>query len=112
MIAAATGFTVVRMQGGEAGPALGAARLACMGATGEPAEAVCKPPKIADITTPGPGTHDGFRETEGAIHGPLCGGKAGVPAVALGRASQSARIAFSTRTMKARRFASVDLSTL
>ena len=60
MIAAATGFTVVRMQGGEAGPALGAARLACMGATGEPAEAVCKPPKIADITTPEPGLTTAF----------------------------------------------------
>ncbi len=52
MIAAATGFTVERMQGGEAGPALGAARLARMGATGEPAEAICKPPPIADVTAP------------------------------------------------------------
>ncbi|HZZ63100.1 MAG TPA: xylulokinase [Roseiarcus sp.] len=52
MIAAATGFTVERMQGGEAGPAFGAARLARMGATGEPAEAACKPPKIADVTEP------------------------------------------------------------
>src|SRR6202035_3536177 len=33
MIAAATGFTVVRMKGGEAGPAYGAARLARVGAT-------------------------------------------------------------------------------
>ena len=40
MIAAATGFTIVRMQGGEAGPALGAARLARIAAAGEPAEAV------------------------------------------------------------------------
>lgn len=54
MIAAATGFTVVRMQGGETGPAFGAARLARMGATGEPAEAVCTPPKIADVTRPEP----------------------------------------------------------
>ena len=54
MIAAATGFTVARMRGGEAGPALGAARLARMGATGEPAEAVCKPPEIADVTRPAP----------------------------------------------------------
>ena len=52
MIAAATGFTVVRMEAGETGPALGAARLARMAATGEPAEAVCKPPKIADETEP------------------------------------------------------------
>ncbi len=54
MIAAATGFTVVRMHGGEARPAFGAARLARMAATGEPAEAVCKPPEIADVTKPEP----------------------------------------------------------
>ena len=41
MIAAATGFTVVRMKGGETGPAYGAARLARMAATGEPPETVC-----------------------------------------------------------------------
>jgi xylulokinase len=52
MIAAATGFTVLRMHGGESGPALGAARLARMAATGETAEAVCKAPEIADVTEP------------------------------------------------------------
>ena len=54
MIAAATGFTIVRMQAGETGPALGAARLARMAATGEPAEAVCRPPQILDVTEPEP----------------------------------------------------------
>jgi xylulokinase len=54
MIAAATGFTVVRMRGGETGPAYGAARLARMAATGEPPEAVCLPPEIADVTEPDP----------------------------------------------------------
>jgi xylulokinase len=54
MIAAATGFTVVRMQGGETGPAYGAARLARMAATGEPPEVVCRPPEIADVTAPDP----------------------------------------------------------
>jgi xylulokinase len=54
MIAAATGFTVVRMQGGETGPAYGAARLARMAATGEPPEIVCRPPEIADVTAPDP----------------------------------------------------------
>src|SRR5271157_1945547 len=54
MIAAATGFTVVRMRGGETGPAYGAARLARMAATGEPAETVCQPPEIADVTEPDP----------------------------------------------------------
>ena len=52
MIAAATGFTVVRMTGGETGPAYGAARLARIAATGEPPEAVCLPPQIADVTEP------------------------------------------------------------
>ena len=54
MIAAATGLTVVRMAGAETGPAFGAARLARMAATGEPPEAVCKPPPIADVTAPDP----------------------------------------------------------
>ncbi len=54
MIAAATGFTVVRMRGGETGPAYGAARLARMAATGERAEAVCRAPEIADVTEPDP----------------------------------------------------------
>jgi xylulokinase len=54
MIAAATGFEVVRMREGESGPALGAARLARMAATGEAAEVVCTPPEIADVTKPDP----------------------------------------------------------
>ena len=52
MIAAATGFTVLRMKGGETGPAYGAARLARMAATGEPPEVVCAKPEIADVTEP------------------------------------------------------------
>jgi xylulokinase len=60
MIAAATGFTVLRMKGGETGPALGAARLAHMAATGEPPEVVCRPPEIADVTTPDPKLADQF----------------------------------------------------
>jgi xylulokinase len=54
MIAAATGFTVVRMKGGETGPAYGAARLARIAATGESPESVCLPPQIADGTEPDP----------------------------------------------------------
>jgi xylulokinase len=60
MIAAATGFTVVRMTGGETGPAYGAARLARMAATGEPAETVCTKPEIADVTEPDPRLADLF----------------------------------------------------
>src|SRR5260370_8324796 len=56
MIAAATGFTVVRMKGGETGPAYGAARLARLAASGEPPAAVCPPPEIATLTEPTP-TH-------------------------------------------------------
>jgi len=60
MIAAATGFEVARMQSGEIGPALGAARLARLAATGEAPEAVCRPPEIADITKPEPKLVDAF----------------------------------------------------
>ena len=52
MIAAATGLTILRMKGGETGPALGAARLARIAFTGEPPEAVCVKPEIADVTEP------------------------------------------------------------
>ncbi len=60
MIAAATGFEVVRMRGGETGPALGAARLARMAATGELAETVCTPPEVVDKTTPDPRLAEAF----------------------------------------------------
>jgi len=60
MIAAAAGFEVVRMRGGEIGPALGAARLARLAATGEPPEAVCRPPEIADVTEPESKLADAF----------------------------------------------------
>ena len=60
MIAAATGFSVVRMKGGETGPAYGAARLARLVATGEAPEAVCTPPEVADVTEPDPALADAF----------------------------------------------------
>ncbi|HSU99621.1 MAG TPA: xylulokinase [Roseiarcus sp.] len=60
MIAAATGFTVVRMKGGETGPAYGAARLARIAATGEPPEAVCLSPGVADVTEPDPALAERF----------------------------------------------------
>src|SRR5580700_1539361 len=62
MIAAATGFTVVRMKGGETGPAYGAARLARIAATGESAETVCVKPEIADVTEPDPKLADLFAQ--------------------------------------------------
>jgi xylulokinase len=60
MIAAATGFSILRMKGGETGPAYGAARLARIAATGEAAETVCTKPEIADITQPDPKLADLF----------------------------------------------------
>jgi xylulokinase len=69
MIAAATGFTVKRMLGGETGPAYGAARLARMAATGESPEAVCRPPEIADVTEPDPGLAAMFAKHRGRFEG-------------------------------------------
>jgi xylulokinase len=60
MIAAATGFTVVRMKGGETGPAYGAARLARLAATGEAPEDLCQPPEVADVTVPKPALAEAF----------------------------------------------------
>ena len=54
MIAAALRCEVVRYRGGESGPALGAARLARLAATGKAPEDLCKPPKISDVTSPDP----------------------------------------------------------
>ena len=47
-------------EGGETGPAYGAARLARIAATGELPEAVCLPPQIADVTEPDPKLADLF----------------------------------------------------
>jgi xylulokinase len=74
MLAAATGFTVVRMKGGETGPAYGAARLARMAFTREPAEIVCVKPEIADVTEPDPDLAAKFvkqRERFKALYGAL-----------------------------------------
>ena len=81
MIAAATGLTVVRFRGGETGPALGAARLARMAATGEPPETVCRPPEIADVTEPDPKLAGQFMKQR-ERYGALFRGEGGVPEVA------------------------------
>ena len=54
MIAAALNRPILRYQGGEVGPAFGAARLARLAATGERPADLCKPPPIADETRPEP----------------------------------------------------------
>ncbi len=74
IIAAATGFTLVRMKGGETGPAYGAARLARIAATGEAPETLCRPPEIADVTEPDAGLAEAFakqRERFKALYGVL-----------------------------------------
>src|SRR5579863_1201739 len=60
MIAAALQRPVIRYQGGETGPAFGAARLARLAATGEAPDDVCKPPPVADETAPDPALVEAF----------------------------------------------------
>jgi xylulokinase len=60
MIAAALRCEVVRYQGGEAGPAFGAARLARLAVTREAPDLVCRPPPVADVTTPEPDLANAF----------------------------------------------------
>jgi xylulokinase len=60
MIASACGVEVRRYAGGEAGPALGAARLAHIAATGENPEDVCRAPALRDVTGPEPALAEAF----------------------------------------------------
>ncbi len=60
MIAAALRCEVVRYEGGETGPAFGAARLARIAATGEAPEEVCRPPAIVDVSAPEPHLAEAF----------------------------------------------------
>ncbi|HXW18885.1 MAG TPA: xylulokinase [Roseiarcus sp.] len=60
MIAAALGRPIVRYEGGEQGPALGAARLGRLAASGENPDDVCKPPPIKDETPPNPALVEAF----------------------------------------------------
>jgi xylulokinase len=62
IIAAALGLTVTRLHGGEKGPAFGAARLARMALTGEPARAVCGKPEVIETFAPDPVLHAAYRE--------------------------------------------------
>ncbi len=54
IIAAALGAPLTYLNGGEVGPALGAAKLAQMALTGEGAATVCKPPQVSNIIQPDP----------------------------------------------------------
>jgi xylulokinase len=54
VIADVTGLTLRRYRGGDFGPALGAARLAIIAATGAPVAEVCVPPPVAEEIAPDP----------------------------------------------------------
>ncbi len=61
IIADTIGIPVIRYAGGEAGPAFGAARLARLALTGEPADMVCTRPAILDRTLPDPARHAAYQ---------------------------------------------------
>lgn len=61
IIADTIGIPVLRYDGGETGPAFGAARLARMAFTGERADDVCTRPVILDRTLPDPARHAAYR---------------------------------------------------
>jgi xylulokinase len=54
LVASALGRPLLRLKGGDSGPAFGAARLARLAASGEPAAAVCTQPAIVEIVDPEP----------------------------------------------------------
>jgi xylulokinase len=53
-LAATMDVTLVYLQGGEVGPALGAARLAQLAVDGGTAADVCQPPPVAHVIEPDP----------------------------------------------------------
>jgi xylulokinase len=62
LFAHALGLPVVRYAGSEKGPAFGAARLARMALTGEPADAVCAKPPILAVAEPDAALHASYAE--------------------------------------------------
>ena len=54
IIASALGRPLQRVAGADTGPAFGAARLARLALTGEPAEAVCTKPAVLETVDPDP----------------------------------------------------------
>jgi xylulokinase len=53
---------LVYREGGETGPAYGAARLARLASTGEAPESVCAPPKVVRVVEPNPKLQSSYRE--------------------------------------------------
>jgi xylulokinase len=61
ILASALDLPLTRYDGAEKGPAFGAARLARLAATGEPAGAVCSTPKVLDVVALDPHLADVYR---------------------------------------------------
>jgi xylulokinase len=62
IIASALGVPVVRLEGGDKGPAFGAARLARMAVTGESASVVCRRPRVAETVESDQTLHAAYSE--------------------------------------------------
>jgi xylulokinase len=62
LIASALGVPVLASAGADKGPAFGAARLARMALTGEPAATVCAKPETVEEIAPDPRLHDAYAE--------------------------------------------------
>ncbi len=60
IIADATGLTLRRYRGADFGPALGAARLAIIAATGAKVADVCFPPEVEEEIAPDPTLYDAY----------------------------------------------------
>jgi xylulokinase len=62
LLADVLGFPLARHRAASAGPALGAARLALVAATGQAVEAICTPPPCLDVIEPQAAMADTFRQ--------------------------------------------------
>ena len=71
VVANALGRPLLKLAGGDSGPAFGAARLARIAATGETVAAVCGQPAIIEIVDPDPTAGGAIRRTAGAFPRPL-----------------------------------------
>jgi xylulokinase len=60
ILASVLGLPLTRYRGGEKGPAYGAARLALLAVTREPAESVCTRPETLDTTLPDDAAQDAY----------------------------------------------------
>jgi xylulokinase len=67
LIASALGVPVGRIAGADKGPAFGAARLARLALTGEPAADVCVKPPLTETIRPEPALHDAYAERVAAF---------------------------------------------